>query len=151
MVNASTLRWPLRSASPWNGLVTMVAICVCWSGCSGDTRPATPLTPTAVVPGISGSTGSITWTSIESLAPLCGSITSQLGSSYPLWLTMMAGSGSSVTIVMSHEGPLGGGDEMDDPPGVFAGTRTGNVIDASYTGHLGLLACDGLVAPMTGG
>jgi len=100
--------------------------------------------------GISSGTGSQTWTSIATSRALCPEITAQVGTTYPLWITVDV-NGSFATLSLGEEPPSN--DPMAEGPGIFRGTISGNSISASYAGPFGGFACpgDGSITRRTGG
>ena len=94
--------------------------------------------------------GTTTWVSISASRALCPEITSQVGSTDPLWLTMQT-SGSSVTLTLGEDPPSD--DPLGELPSRWVGTLTGNSIWAEFRGPYGGFACpnDDAITPRTGG
>jgi hypothetical protein len=85
----------------------------------------------------------VTWVSVSATRPLCPEILGQVGTTYPLWITMQI-DGASVTLTLAHDPPSN--DPMAEGPGIFRGTINGTSISASYVGPFGGFACRGDVS-----
>ena len=99
--------------------------------------------------GINSPNARVTWTKLTSRVALCPEITRQVGATSDEWLEIL-GDGNTVRLQFWAEGPPRS-SPLQDSPGVFTGTRTGDSISAANRVG-GALSCNaGMILAKTDG